>query len=334
MTEPISVLVASSIKNSLTSKEQIDYWRKNLFSDTTLTDQQVLDALDSILSNTTIKRACCLGKADGDFFNVDVRIPIPPDYSENVSDINKKLGYIDKTVKVPKTMCNYLQSPKGLTTYEKPTSPDFGSPCDDFYSLYCANTKAMYDDEYKNIYPGKNPDFTTFSNGYKKECACFNRSSSFPSNNLSPLCLLYPNCTQEDSKYGDVYLDVSSRKTCPSNVSLCVQAIDSIKTKPDSINVSPDLKDYCRGIVGWDSVGITGPPGTTGTSGGTAGTKPPGSKPTGGATGPTGNTSGTTSTPEEVSYLGIPYYGWIIIGIVVLPIIIVCFIVIIYYFMM
>ena len=68
-------LVSASIKNNLTTPDQITYWRNTLFQNGTPTDSQVLNSLNNILSDTTIKRACCLGGPDPNNFSVNVKFP-------------------------------------------------------------------------------------------------------------------------------------------------------------------------------------------------------------------------------------------------------------------
>ena len=82
--------------------------------------------LDKLLSETTIKRACCLGKE-----NLYVRIPTPAGKIYNPDDeaMEKKFNYVDKLVKIPKSMC-----PKLVPGYSK-DSPQ----CDAFYNVYCDN---------------------------------------------------------------------------------------------------------------------------------------------------------------------------------------------------
>jgi len=244
-------LADASIKNVLTSPDQIKYWRKTLFNQGTPTEKQILEGLDKILSKTTIKRACCLGGSNPNSFDVNVRIPIPKNYAGTIPDTNKKFGYIDKSIKVPSYMCTGLPGPNGLTNYVKPNTADYSSPCDDFYSVYCANMRAAYNEEYQTAFPGKPPDPDLFSSEYKKECACLNPNPTFPPTFLSPLCLMYPNCTKANNDLGYVYLDPLSRKPCPDNVTICQQVIDLSNTKAGgSLNISPELKNQCSSQSG------------------------------------------------------------------------------------
>lgn len=313
-------LVSTSIKNNMTSQEQVAYWRNVLFSQGTPTDQQVKNALDQVLANTTIKRACCLGGPNPNAFNVNVRIPIPSDYSTDIPTINKNFGYIDKSVSVPSSLCANLPSPNGPVTYTKPTTADYSTPCDNFYSVYCANMRAFYNDEYQATYPGKTPDSASFSVDYKKECACFNPNPSFPPTFLSPLCLLYPNCTKANADQGQVYLDPLSRKPCPDNVTICQQVIDlSNASAGGSINVSPELNNNCGNQPGWSSSTTKINTGGSSEGGGSGNTG-------GGGNNNTTNSEETTwikkiVNESEIKYYGLPAYGWgiiIFISIIVL----------------
>jgi hypothetical protein len=295
-------LVEASMKNNMTSKDQIAYWRGVLFSQGTPSDQDVKNALDQVLSNTTIKRACCLGSsnANANDFSVNVRIPIPKNYSSDIPQINKNFGYIDKTVRVPSKLCNGLTGPRGPEDYAKPTSPDYSSPCDDFYNVYCANMRAFYNDEYQSTHPGKTPDSASFSVDYKKECACYNPNPGFPPTFLSPLCLLYPNCTKANADQGQVYLDPLSRKPCPENVTICQQVIDlSNSSAGGNINLSPELNNKCGNQAGWSSSPTSGSTSSP-TSGSTG--RPTGDSASGSAGSPTGGSaSGSTSSPTSGS---------------------------------
>lgn len=182
----------------------------------TPTDDQIKNSLNNILSNTTIKRACCLGGTDPNNFKVNVRIPIPSDYSvSGVPKINTDIGYIDHVVTVPSSMCKNLPiKDESLANYTKSSKTDstYNQACDDFYSVYCANMKAFYNDENESVYAGKSPDLEKFAASYKPECACYIQDvpKGVP---YSPLCLMYTNCTAANNDAGSVYLDPVSRDT-------------------------------------------------------------------------------------------------------------------------
>jgi hypothetical protein len=117
----------------------------NKFLDSVGTTTQT--GLNTILAQTTIKRACCVGNEDdtGKYFKTKVKLPYIDDI---VSEMNpkpdasilenwKKLGYMHKDVLVPKTMCP--------VKYLKPSSGDKTiNQCDKFYQTYCENAKLLY----------------------------------------------------------------------------------------------------------------------------------------------------------------------------------------------
>jgi hypothetical protein len=290
-------LASASIKNNMTSSDQIKYWRNTLFQNGTPSDSDVLGSLDRILSNTTIKRACCLRGPDPNNFSVNVRIPIPKDYSTDIPDINNKFGYIDKAVTVPASMCKGLQTASGTADYVKPdkNDPSYSGPCDDFYAVYCANMRAFYNDEYQSVYPGSTPDYNKFSLEYKPECACFNPNPTIPPGKLpyGPLCLMYPNCTAANNDRGVAYLDSMSRSKCPDSLTICNQVLDlSNSSAGGNIVVSPGLSNQC----GMSSTSGSGNSSTTIDTSGSQSNQTNGSttSTTGGGTS-SGSTSGNTS---------------------------------------
>ena len=260
-TNPRDALIDTSIKNNLTNPQQLRYWRNSiLMAGRNIRDDNIArDILDRTLSNTTVKRACCLGAAsstDPRSFAVQVRIPIPRDFND-LSDTNRDFGFIDKIVNVPRTMCDSLQDSTGNNVrYARPNRSDttYSRPCDDFYKLYCENMLAFYVDEYKRAHPGQKIDSELFATEYKPECACFNVNSDFPPNvPLSPRCLQYAGCRNDLSDQGLVYLDFRSRDRCPENITICSQVIDlSNTTAGGNINISAELQNTCGGQPGWD----------------------------------------------------------------------------------
>jgi hypothetical protein len=120
----------------------------NKFLDTVGTTTQT--GLNSILAQTTIKRACCVGNEDdtGKYFKTKVKLPyiedianeINPKPDASILENWKKLGYMHKDVLVPKRMC-----PVSPVKYLKPLSGDKTiNPCDKFYQTYCENAKLLY----------------------------------------------------------------------------------------------------------------------------------------------------------------------------------------------
>jgi hypothetical protein len=277
----------ATIKNNLTSPDEILYWRSvpPVLGKSTMGDEQVKEVLDKTLENTTVKRACCLG-AGTNSLSVKVRIPLPKDYTD-YANINKDFNFIDKAIQVPASMCKKVESADGPVDYVKPNkrNENYTKPCDDFYKVYCANMLAFYIDEFEENYPGKVINADKFAKEYKHECACFNLNSDFPpSTPLSSRCLQYPGCNDAYNDLGLVYLDPASRKTCPESVVLCQQIIDVSNTSAGgSITITPELQNQCGGQPGWPPASGTG--GTGGGTGGTGGTGSTGKGGTGTGTG-------------------------------------------------
>jgi len=163
---------------------------------------------NNILDKTTLKRACCLKKEnalDNTMYEIDVRIPIPTDYkvdtTTNKGILENKYGYIDKTILVPKQMCNTLT-----------LSEEY---CNNFYKIYCLNAL----DEYKRGNNGKF-DSIEFQN-FKNECSCYGDIPPEITNivpGIPPKCVL-PGCDIS----GDVYVDPISKKS-DCDITIC-QAI-------------------------------------------------------------------------------------------------------------
>jgi hypothetical protein len=120
----------------------------NKFLDTVGTTTQ--NGLNTLMANTTIKRACCVGNEDdtGKYFKTKVKLPYIEDIASemnpkpdpSVLDNWKKLGYMHKDVLVPKSLC-----PVTPVKYLKPISGDKTiNPCDKFYQTYCENAKLLY----------------------------------------------------------------------------------------------------------------------------------------------------------------------------------------------
>jgi hypothetical protein len=200
MSNIVDALVYSQIKNNVTENTpgmvmKSDDW--NNFTSNILdidSDKDIQSEMNNILSQTTIKRACCLNNVDSaGNLKVDVQIPIPKDINNNTAINNSYLGringtyastwgtygYIDKPIIVPKSMC---PSNFGQTT----------DNCDKFYELYCKNAKAFFINEGEEAARDKKTTFTytdeSFFN-YKPECGCYPDMSKTPIvGTFSPSC--------------------------------------------------------------------------------------------------------------------------------------------------
>ena len=199
-------LVYSQLTNNLNSSVMGDTQWDTLLNDLNVDRTQISSQLNDILSNTTVKRACCMKNptsSDDPFINV--RIPIPMGYT--VSDDNKtwkEFGYIDKRVVVPKAMCD--------TQYTKGSEK-----CDQFYKLYCENAKAFFMEE-----NGGKFDQAKFSS-YKPDCACYGPKPPYITGSVAPGCYL-AGC---DANSQGVYPDYLTRKGCDAK--FCIQNVDFTK---------------------------------------------------------------------------------------------------------
>jgi hypothetical protein len=120
--------------------------------------------LDTIISQTTIKRACCKGDASGSFFKIKVKIPYDETYVNNMNinqDLKnqyRELKYAEKEILIPSNLC-----PRD---YSKPTS-GIKTACDNFYRLYCENSKLLLQEDI-------NTNFTSeLFTLYSPECGCY-----------------------------------------------------------------------------------------------------------------------------------------------------------------
>jgi hypothetical protein len=269
----LSSLVYASMENAMTSPEQYKYWQsQTIFGNRgSLTAEQIQNELNAILSNTTIKRACCLAspiEGDPDHYKVNVRVPVPKSWSANGNDQrNIDYGFIDKAVKVPKSFCDAVQSSDGtVKPYIKPNKRDanYSKQCDDFYSAYCPNMMTYFVKETKALNPDAQVDAKEFANFYKQECACLDLFNIFPPNtNLSARCLKFPQCNDSNGDQGVVYLDQESRKQCPDNITICsqIQNLAGASAGKD-VNVKTFMENNC-GQTGNKTSEVSG----TGTSG-------------------------------------------------------------------
>jgi hypothetical protein len=207
---------------------------------------------DSILSGTTVKRACCMGSGTSPnvipISSIPVKMPIPvnPAPSSTVLNANplyNKYGYMEKLVKVPSDLCgNY--------------SPGSQS-CNDFMDVYCANVK----NDYINL---NNGQFNASDwNSYSPECACYGqtltdmaKTTGTPSlfgglTNVAPMFYM-PGCAA-----GISYLDPASRLNPSFDPTICSSIISlANSTSKGSINIS-DNTSSCSQSVSKDSTVVT-----------------------------------------------------------------------------
>jgi hypothetical protein len=208
--------------------------------------------IEDRLSNTTIKRACCMakrnsGKIDTDnTYTVNVKIPIPPG-DNTLNPTGQKFGYKNIPVKVPLNMCNsvfknYSQSSgtKGLGNQE----------CDDFMGSYCTNMKYLYNSEK----PNKKEIFNyyEFSN-YAPECPCYADLPDWyvdPKNPTGVLNGIARSCILDNCGFdtNTSYLDASSREGCPASVNICnsITKIGNISASQGAeVNITGRVQQQC-----------------------------------------------------------------------------------------
>lgn len=214
MSYALDSLVYSGIKNNLSGNDLTTVTSRI----TVPPNMSETEYLTKLLDKTTIKRACCINNGrsgvSGDNFIVPVRIPIPKDFdfsqvSEPRASLYRKFGYIDKSVYVPKALCNTLDGNYNYNTNQ----------CQDFMYLYCENVKKMYRDEIAAI--GGNYNDDEFY-AYKPECACYNRQPSYIVGSGIPPSCYAPGC---DPNNNNVFMDTNSRKGC--NVTICQTNLDT-----------------------------------------------------------------------------------------------------------
>ncbi len=236
-------LIYSTIKNSLISNDAIEKigTQNSLLQGDDIASSRTI--IDTYLDKTTIKRACCLANSDpqdSQSYIIKVRLPVPKGMSNaDLTSVQQKYQYYDKTVRVPKTMC-----PVGLTP-----GSDY---CNAFYTGYCANITNFY-----NLENGGNFDALEW-NQYKKECSCLGPHQDLKvgpvGQGIPPVCYV-TGCTAGQT---DVYYDAISRDktklsvnpyaTVPCTYDICSSNIDfSNNTVGGNTAIQPNVIQNCGG---------------------------------------------------------------------------------------
>ena len=263
MTNTLDALAFSEIKTVLTDEKEIaDLAKANLIGGSD--KDQMIQRMNDVLKDTTIKRAICLDRRDGKGnFIIPVRIPMVSNYNKNDYH-EKKFGYVDKIVYVPESLASKYPEYAGDKLL-----------CDRFYDIYCANARKIYKDENDGKFSS-----IEWSN-VRPDCSCFGRIEDVYQGSLlngKPKKCYMPGCRKDNL---NAYLDVQSRAEDCTDV-IC-QVIVNIQ---DS-----DLKDTdIRQIItqNCSQYGITGPTGSTGSTG---------------STGPTDDDDdGSPATPPQSKY--------------------------------
>jgi hypothetical protein len=221
----IDALVYTSIKNNVTDPEILSGFSSfSGGSGATITQRDVL--LNGILDQTTIKRACCLGRATPDseisaaissnrtHQGIDVKIPMPKvvnleEYPNK--DLFKRLKYFTKKVYIPQSECTRL----GYSTI-----PSQIDKCDNFYKLYCANALNFYKKEVNTNIVNNEATQDEFSK-YYPDCSCYGIPPDVPGAAESPPRCTMKNCGNQTGSY----LDPNSRTGACSTV-FCSQNLE------------------------------------------------------------------------------------------------------------
>jgi len=249
-------------------------------------------ALNELLSQTTIKKACCMGKQDitGKYFKTTVKIPVPKDYvpkpGEDTQFINK-FGYVSKEVLVPIEMCpNNFKPPTGTNTQEV---NNYEGYCDRFMYAYCENEKYLYNKE------ADQPTNDEFSY-YAPTCPCFidppEQFKLVPG--VQPGCYA-PGCTLANQS---AYIDKGTRVRggCDASFCISVQNIGGITaTEKSQAKLDNKVVQNC------DSTRTTIAKNVTDTGGGSSSSSTGGSSSgaSGGSSGSSWNNDGTARSNNQ-----------------------------------
>ncbi len=213
----VNALAFSSIKNNVPSSHP-RYTK--ILTNANITGTNEVDKkkqIENILSETTIKRACCMAKnseksnmvtddvTNQNYYTIDVKIPFPSGYESQASDFEKKFGYTTVKVYVPEEQCASLPS-----AYSPDNTNDF-SKCNSFYNTYCENMKYLYNIEANNQFSPS--EF----NNYISECSCLADLPKGSPAGVPNSCFL-DYCSLNNSP--TTYLDATSRGA-PCNASFC-----------------------------------------------------------------------------------------------------------------
>lgn len=281
----INFLTNDSELSTLANKMQGVY---KFSTGTTNLDSEATNTLNTVLSDTQIKRACCNGTG-----NINVRIPLPTGVTaanDAVGELIEQYNYYDKSIAVP------ITNP-GFCTINGIDYSKNSVNCDDFYSVYCANMVNEFT-------TGNNNQFsdTEFDN-YKAECACYIPTPAWLTQAWGgepiPKCV-FPGCSENTA----AYLDPASRAT-ECDYTICSQQINlSGVQQGQNSNIVNNIKAMCgqqnqNPFVGTETVPETAPS-SGNVTGPIGGTTIPISETT-----PIGGTSETVGSMAETESTGI-----------------------------
>jgi len=221
----LDALVYAGIKNNITDQQPLEDLASTLppyVNSGGLSDKN--NAINNILRNTTIKRACCMG-LDGDKKGITVRIPIPT--AETSSSLGTKFGYYDKLISVPSSLCQTIDG----------TYAPGASICDDFYQSYCSNLKSLYKLENGGKF---NQDEWR---QYKPECACYGDLSDINLFvNENPVCYM-AGCEPHSST---AYLNTGARNAECRDLVLCLSTVNLSENDVEgNFNSNVEIEQNC-----------------------------------------------------------------------------------------
>lgn len=204
-------LVYASLENQYNDTNSLAWFNRNISPSNTLpgTNVEKTIELNKILSETTIKRACCLGVD-----KIKVKIPIPMDTDLNQytkKGIMEKYGYFEKEVTVPESLCNPSWKVKNPDTNR--------SQCDNFYTVYCKNKVNLYK-------AGNKGNFNAVEfQDYSPDCVCYgDMPEVLRTANVAPKCAL-AGC-ETSLEGGGYYVDPISR-SADCEMTICSQTFNA-----------------------------------------------------------------------------------------------------------
>ena len=136
--------------------------------------------MEDLLSNSTVKLACCAGtKNDNSNYNIDVKIPLVD--SDIMSNVNTSYGFQDKNIEVPSLMCPGAYGPPDSDDNNKNNT----YLCDDFISAYCMNEFNEYIARTRKNNSTDRPNSFDLSKWaeYSPICACYPNFALYMKNN-------------------------------------------------------------------------------------------------------------------------------------------------------
>lgn len=216
--EEQSQTTANQLDKNTSTEDAYTNFIKKLFGDK---QTHINSEFKDLLSQSTIKRACCMGynSDDGDTNNYEISVKLPFNYdladkmgaTQDTIKKWQKLGFINKPILVPKSLCP--------TGYSRPAQEDKNeSICDRFMRAYCENVKEMYNSYIINV--GGKYDENEYMN-MSPECGCYADRLKEYGGNAPPLCYS-PRCNFSKT----VYTDQNSRVQGGCPVQQCVTILN------------------------------------------------------------------------------------------------------------